>query len=164
VERRVLVWFEPVGGDAPFREPAFPIYIWDCGDSGSFYGFPAQAGTPGVKVAIHAAGAGRDEACTPSSIDRDLRDSDVAALRGLLASRIPALSGPVVHFDTCLYTITPDEHFVIAVHPEHPQIVLASPCSGHGFKFVPVVGEILADLTIDGRTRHDIRLFAFRRA
>jgi sarcosine oxidase len=164
VERRVLVWFEPVGGDAPFREPAFPIYIWDCGDSGSFYGFPKQAGTPGVKVAIHAAGAGRDEACTPSSIDRDLRDSDVAALRGLLASRIPALSGPVVHFDTCLYTITPDEHFVIAVHPDHPQIVLASPCSGHGFKFVPVVGEILADLAIDGRTRHDIRLFAFRRA
>lgn len=158
VERRVLLWFEPIGGYAPFQEPHFPIYIWDCGDGVSFYGFPAQPGVRGIKVAIHTVG----DACTPTSIDRTLRDHDVQSLQALLKGRIPALCGPMVQYDTCMYTLTPDEHFVIAVHPEHPQVVIASPCSGHGFKFTPVVGEILADLTMTGKTAHDISLFALR--
>jgi sarcosine oxidase len=61
-----------------------------------------------------------------------------------------------------MYTLTPDEHFVIAKHPAHPQVVLASPCSGHGFKFTPVIGEVLADLAMHGRTNHDISLFSLR--
>ncbi|MEY2846005.1 MAG: hypothetical protein RL076_1551 [Chloroflexota bacterium] len=158
VERRVLLWFEPIGGYAPFQEPHFPIYIWDCGAGVSFYGFPAQPGVRGIKVAIHTVG----DACTPTSIDRALRDADVQSLQALLHGRIPALCGPMVQYDTCMYTLTPDEHFVIAVHPEHPQVVVASPCSGHGFKFTPVIGEILADLTITGQTAHDISLFALR--
>jgi len=68
----------------------------------------------------------------------------------------------MTHYETCMYTLTPDEHFVIAVHPDHPQVVIASPCSGHGFKFTPVIGEILADLAIDGHTAHDISLFSLR--
>ena len=68
----------------------------------------------------------------------------------------------MIHYETCMYTLTPDEHFVIAVHPDHPQVVIASPCSGHGFKFTPVIGEILADLAIDGQTAHDISLFSLR--
>ncbi len=158
VERRVLLWFEPIGGYVPFQEPHFPIYIWDCGDGVSFYGFPAQPGVHGIKVAIHTVG----DACTPTSIDRNLRDHDVQSLQALLKGRIPALCGHMVHYETCMYTLTPDEHFVIAVHPEHPQVVIASPCSGHGFKFTPVVGEILADLTMTGTTSHDISLFALR--
>jgi sarcosine oxidase len=158
VERRVLLWFAPIGGDAAFQEPNFPIYIWDCGAGVSFYGFPAQPGVHGVKVAIHTVG----ETCTPASIDRTLRDHDVQSLQTLLKGRIPALCGPLVQYETCMYTLTPDEHFVIAVHPEHPQVVVASPCSGHGFKFTPVVGEILADLTCAGKTSHDISLFALR--
>ena len=158
VERRVLLWFDPIGGVAPFEEPNFPIYIWDCGDNISFYGFPHQTGVNGIKVAIHTVG----QACTPDNIDRTLHEADVAHLQSLLASRIPALTGPMLDYATCMYTLTPDEHFVIATHPQHPQVVLASPCSGHGFKFAPVIGEILADLAEHGRTDHDINLFALR--
>ena len=158
VERRVLLWFEPIGGIAPFTEPNFPIYIWDCGAGVSFYGFPYHPSMPGIKVAIHTVG----QTCSPDSIDRQLQASDVESLQNLLRERIPALLGPMIHYETCMYTLTPDEHFVIAVHPDHPQVVIASPCSGHGFKFTPVIGEILADLAIDGQTAHDISLFSLR--
>lgn len=158
VERRVLLWFDPIGGDAPFQEPHFPVYIWDCGEGVSFYGFPKQPGTPGIKVAIHTVG----QQCTPQTIDRTLHDSDVDTLQQLVRNRVPALLGPMLDYATCMYTLTPDEHFVIATHPEHPQVVLASPCSGHGFKFTPVIGEILADLAMHGRTNHDISLFSLR--
>lgn len=158
VERRVLLWFDPIGGVAPFEEPHFPIYIWDCGNNISFYGFPHQQGVDGVKVAIHTVG----QACTPDTIDRRLHNHDVEQLQALLASRIPALTGPLRDFTTCMYTLTPDEHFVIALHPQHANVVLASPCSGHGFKFTPVIGEILADLAEQGHTAHDINLFSLR--
>ncbi len=82
-------------------------------------------------------------------------------MRAALAARIPALaSGELLETATCLYTLTPDHHFVIGRHPRHAQVVLASPCSGHGYKFASVVGEILADLAMDGATRHAIDLFA----
>jgi sarcosine oxidase len=158
VERRVLLWFEPIGGIEPFTEPNFPIYIWDCGAGVSFYGFPYHPSMPGIKVAIHTVG----QTCSPDSIDRQLQAHDVESLQNLLRERIPALLGPMMHYETCMYTLTPDEHFVIAVHPDHPQVVIASPCSGHGFKFTPVIGEILADLAIDGQTAHDISLFSLR--
>jgi len=158
VERRVLLWFAPIGGIEPFTEPNFPIYIWDCGAGVSFYGFPYHPSMPGIKVAIHTVG----QACSPDWIDRQLQASDVESLQNLLRERIPALLGPMIHYETCMYTLTPDEHFVIAVHPDHPQVVIASPCSGHGFKFTPVIGEILADLAIDGQTAHDISLFSLR--
>ena len=158
VERRVLLWFDPIGGDAPFQEPHFPVYIWDVGDGVSFYGFPKQHGTPGIKVAIHTVG----QHCTPETIDRTLHHADVENLQALVRSRVPALGGTPLDHATCMYTLTPDEHFVISTHPAHPQVVLASPCSGHGFKFTPVIGEILADLAMHGRTNHDISLFSLR--
>jgi sarcosine oxidase len=72
---------------------------------------------------------------------------------------LPTLPGRLVRAATCLYTSTPDGHFVLGTHPEHPQVSIACGFSGHGFKFVPVVGEILADLATDGSTGHDIGLF-----
>ena len=158
VERRVLLWFDPIGGEAPFDEANFPVYIWDCGEGVSFYGFPKQPGTPGIKVAIHTVG----QQCAPDTINRALSDHDVASLQDLVRERVPALLGPMRDYETCMYTLTPDEHFVIAKHPTHPQVVLASPCSGHGFKFTPVIGEVLADLAMHGRTNHDISLFSLR--
>jgi sarcosine oxidase len=158
VERRVLLWFDPIGGEAPFHEANFPVYIWDCGEGVSFYGFPKQPGTPGIKVAIHTVG----QQCAPDTINRTLSQHDVDSLQDLVRDRIPALLGPMRDYATCMYTLTPDEHFVIAKHPEHPQVVLASPCSGHGFKFTPVIGEVLADLAMHGRTNHDISLFSLR--
>ena len=154
----MLLWFDPIGGEAPFDEANFPVYIWDCGEGVSFYGFPKQPGTPGIKVAIHTVG----QQCAPDTINRALSDHDVASLQDLVRERVPALLGPMRDYATCMYTLTPDEHFVIAKHPTHPQVVLASPCSGHGFKFTPVIGEVLADLAMHGRTNHDISLFSLR--
>jgi sarcosine oxidase len=86
--------------------------------------------------------------------------AETAALRELLKRYIPAAAGPPRQSRACIYTRTPDEHFVLGPHPDAPQIVLASPCSGHGFKFASLVGEILADLATTGGTDKPISLFA----
>jgi len=124
------------------------------------YGFPAIDGPDGgVKTAFFRGG----ERTTPSAIDRTVRDDEVAAIAGHLRTVLPSLPGRFLKAATCMYTNTPDEHFVIAVHPSAPQVVVACGFSGHGFKFVPVVGEILADLATNGSTRHPIGLFDPRR-
>lgn len=146
VEPQQLHWFEPAGGGAPFAPDRFPIYIWEIGGGVQFYGFPADDDGR-VKVAFfrsHVKGE--------------------AAMRAALTPRIPALSnGVLVDTVACKYTLTPDQHFVIGTHPEFENVTIASPCSGHGYKFASVVGEILADLAIDGATRHPIDLFSPRR-
>lgn len=159
VERQVLYWLEPREGSAGFAAGQCPIYIWDLGEHAQIYGFPAQPEGPrGVKVAFfHTA---HPTICTPETIDRVVHDAEVAAIRQALRGRIPALAdGALSHAMTCMYTLTPDQHFAIGPHPRYPQVTLASPCSGHGFKFASVVGEILADLAIDGATPHPIQLF-----
>jgi sarcosine oxidase len=157
VKRNVLYWFEPDGGRQPFLPERCPIYIWEAEDGSSFYGFPALSGSPaGVKVAFHNLGP----LCTPATIDRQVHDHEVAHIRDWMAERIPALSrGAFLGARTCMYTLTPDMDFVIGLSPRHPQVVLASPCSGHGFKFASVVGEIMADLAISGATRQPIEPF-----
>ncbi len=146
VEPQVLYWLEPDGGPAPFAPDRFPIYIWDEGQGVLVYGFPADE-QGRVKVAFY----------------RSIR-KDEAALRASLEPYLPALArGRIVDSMTCKYTLTPDQHFVIDRHPEYPQVAIASPCSGHGYKFASVVGEILADLAIEGTTRHPIELFAATR-
>ncbi|MDO8680340.1 MAG: N-methyl-L-tryptophan oxidase [Acidobacteriota bacterium] len=167
IERQVLYWFAPPGGTAPFAPERFPIYIWDRGEGVQFYGFPAEAPHKEVpydrvKVAFFRTGGGAR--CTADTIDRVVHPDEVGAMRDALAPCIPLLSaGNLVETVTCMYTLTPDHHFVIGPHPNHPQVVIASPCSGHGYKFATVVGEILADLAIDGTTRHPIDLFSPRR-
>lgn len=166
VERQILCWFDPAGGAAPYAADRFPIYIWDLGQGVQVYGFPAEAGAPhegvpyekGVKVAFFRTGAGAR--CTADSVDRAVRPEEVNDLRAALAGCLPSLaSGRLVDTVTCMYTLTPDHHFVIGPHPDYPEVILASPCSGHGYKFASVVGEILADLAIDGATRHAIDRF-----
>jgi sarcosine oxidase len=121
-----------------------------------FYGFPAHDGPEGgAKVAFFRGGT----VCTPDTIDRAVDDLEVQRMRAVLVPRIPALAGSLLRAKTCMYTTTPDEHFVIARHPEHAQVAIACGFSGHGFKFVPVVGEILADLATAGHTDHPIGLF-----
>jgi sarcosine oxidase len=160
VTRKVMFWFDPIGGADPFLPESFPIYVWEPEGAPQFYGFPASDGkSGGVKVAIHVG----HEACTPESIDRNIRQDDESAIRSVISSRIPALNGPLVYARTCMYTMTPDEHFIIDLHPEFPQVSIAAGFSGHGFKFSSVAGEILADLATQGRTGHDIALFSIRR-
>ena len=116
---------------------------------------------PGRRREGHLLPAG--EICTPESIDRTVYPQEIAAIADHVADRIPTLPGTYLRAATCMYTTTADENFVIATHPEHPQVTVACGFSGHGFKFVPVVGEILADLAIAGTTTHDIALFDPRR-
>ena len=157
VERQVLYWFEPIGGAEPFEPHRFPIYIWDVGGDVQFYGFPADEHR-NVKVAFFRTGKG--DLCQPDTIARTVSTSEIAAMRQALEPRLPGLAaGALREMVTCMYTLTPDHHFVIGLHPEYPQVVIASPCSGHGYKFASVIGEILADLAIEGATRHPIELF-----
>jgi sarcosine oxidase len=156
VTRQTLYWFDPVGGESAFVVGRFPIYIWEMEDGEQFYGFPAQPGVPGVKVAFFYRGPEVD----PDGLSRLVGEAEVVAMREALAPRIPALGGGGLRATaTCLYTEVPDHHFVIAPHPAHENVIVGSPCSGHGYKFCSVVGEILADLALEGRTRHDIGLF-----
>ena len=143
VEPQQLHWFVPAGGAATFAPDRFPIYIWDLGNGIQFYGFPAEDDGR-VKVAFFRS-----------------KVKSEAAMRDALAPCIPSLAaGTLVETVNCKYTLTPDQHFVIGHHPEHCDVVIASPCSGHGYKFASVIGEILADLALDGATRHPIGLFA----
>lgn len=143
VEPQVLYWFDPTGGAEAFAANRFPIYIWDLGEGVQFYGFPADDDGR-VKVAFFR---------SPKK--------DEATMRLALRPHLPSLAdGTLVASVSCNYTLTPDHHFVIGLHPNQPQVVIASPCSGHGYKFATVVGEILADLAIDGTTPHPIDLFA----
>ena len=156
VRRHVMVWFEP-RDTQPFLPGRFPIYIWDVNGTDCFYGFPATDGpTGGVKAAMHSGG----DICTADTIDRTIAESDITELRGYLASFIPSLDAPVAKAAACMYTLTPDEHFVLSLHPAHPQVAIAAGFSGHGFKFTSVVGEALADLATAGTTRHPIALFS----
>ena len=147
IERQVQYFFTPTES---FE--GHPIYIWDREDAG-FYGFPEIDGA--VKVAFHTGG----QICTPETIDRTVHAHEVKAITEVTSRVMPGLAGTFQRAATCMYTNTADQHFVIAPHPGHDNVTVACGFSGHGFKFVPVVGEILADLTIDGATRHPITLF-----
>jgi sarcosine oxidase len=154
VERQVQYWFTPHGPIEAFLPEHHPIYVWEGTENRQFYGFPGHP-VDGVKVAFFHGGA----ICTPQTIDRTVRPDEIDAMAAFVAPRIPDLAGTFLRAVTCMYTNTPDEHFVIARHPAHERVTVACGFSGHGFKFVPVVGEIVADLVTDGATRHPIGLF-----
>jgi sarcosine oxidase len=156
VTRQVMFWFEPVSGLDLFVPERFPIFIWEPDDGNMFYGFPAQDDDRGVKAAFFRAGGVPTD---PETIDREVREEEVAFLRCYLAEHVPDLAGRCLDAKACMYTNTPDEHFVISPYPEHPQVAVACGFSGHGYKFCGVVGEILADLATEGSTRHPIDLF-----
>jgi sarcosine oxidase len=157
VERQVQFWFDPPDGIIPFLPAHFPIYIWQMADHVTVYGFPALDGPEGgVKAAFHHGG----RLTTAETIEREVQPEEVATLRSVLSERIPALPGVCRDTAVCMYTNTPDEHFLIAAHPRYPQVAIAAGFSGHGFKFACVVGEILADLAMDVTNRYPIALFS----
>lgn len=158
VTRQVMAWIQPRGGVTEFLPGRFPIFVAEDIHGGApTYGFPAIDGpSGGVKAAIH----GSDDVCTPESVDRSVHESDVRRLIEALKVRIPELDGELVRAKTCLYTMSPDEHFVIGPHPQVPSCTVACGFSGHGFKFASVVGEILADLSAGGSTKFPIGLFS----
>lgn len=161
VTRQVVYWFEPIGSIELFRQERMPIYIREM-EKGQplLYGFPLTgADTEGVKVGLH----GSEDVCSPDTVDRVIGANEERILREWLADALPLLAGRLLHAETCLYTMTPDEHFVIDTHPEFPQVTLAAGFSGHGFKFASVLGEVLAELATDSKPAYDLELFSLRR-
>ena len=157
VTRQILFWFRPEGGVEPYAPERVPIWIYEPDDGNMFYSFPAVDGADTVKVAFFRADG---KPTNPETIDREVHDEEVEFIRGYLARHVPSMNGDLVAAKTCMYTNTPDEHFVISTHPAHPHISIAAGFSGHGYKFCSVVGEILADLATEGKTEHPIDLFS----
>jgi sarcosine oxidase len=153
VKRVPLFWFEPVAEREALA--ALPVYIVDSGLGHGCYGFPYLA-DQGLKIATHGAGTPAD----PDTVDRDAHPADEAPIREFIRRRLPAANGPVRMTKICMYTVTPDEHFIVDL--DGP-VAYASACSGHGFKFASVMGEILADLALEGLTRHPIAFLSASR-
>lgn len=156
VERVVMYWFEPRGRREQLA--TLPIYAWDVGGINA-YGFPYIEGQ-GLKVAFHQV---YQEVTTPRTIRRQVGEEETERMRAHLAELVPDAAGPLRAAATCMYTNTPDFHFIIDRHPAHANVALACGFSGHGFKFASVVGETLADLALRGETAHPIGLFALSR-
>jgi sarcosine oxidase len=153
VERQVLCWFEPASSREIFRPEVCPIFIVEYASSRFFYGFPDVG--DGVKVAIHHEG----QTTQPDSIQREVREQDTKAVRDLVTRFLPAAAGRLLSATVCMYTNTPDAHFIFGRHPQCPLVLIASPCSGHGFKFAPVIGEMAATLLSGGVPPFDLGLF-----
>jgi len=154
VRRQTLFWFAPKESIAPFIPGKFPIYIWELqGRKQAIYGFPAVDGeSGGVKVATQQ----YETTTTPDAVDRSLSEQEAAAMYDYVAPYLPGFSSKCVKAVACLYTVTPDAEFVIDFHPEFPNVLIASPCSGHGFKHSAAIGEALAELATLGKTRFDL--------
>jgi len=162
VERQVLLWFTPQFHLEYFSPQNCPIYIWEHEPNRIIYGFPDLGEGDvrrGVKIGIHHEGERTD----PDRVRREVGANDIEAMRAILRRIMPAIDTAPHASAVCLYTNTPDANFLIDFHPSHPQVLLASICSGHGFKFSSAVGEILADLLLDSRSRFDLSLFQLAR-
>jgi sarcosine oxidase len=157
VTRQVTAWFAPLD-PAPVAPGRLPVFLLQS-RHGIHYGFP-PIGDSGIKVAKHHHG---DQTVDAEDYDRTVSQADEKLIRAAIAEHMPAANGRLLKAATCLYTMTPDGDFLIDRLRHAPQIVVASPCSGHGFKFAPVIGEILADLATAGATGHDIARFALAR-
>jgi sarcosine oxidase len=157
-ERQVLAWFQPRRPElfVPYRFPVFNLLV----EEGRYYGLPIY-GVPGLKVArYHHLG----EQVDPDRLDREIRQADEQVLRSFTERYFPEAAGPTMALRVCMFTNTPDEHFILDRHPHHPQVCIASPCSGHGFKFCSVIGEIMADLAERGETEHAIAMHRLSRS
>lgn len=155
VERQVMLWLAPAAHPEWFRADRLPIAMLEYAPDRFFYVIPDSG--HGVKVAIHHEG----EVVDPDAARTPVSAADVERVRALVARFLPDADGELLDGATCLYTNTPDCHFLIDRHPRHAGVVVASPCSGHGFKFAPAIGEALADLALGEAPRADLRPFAF---
>jgi len=147
VTRQVLGWVWPRRPEM-FQLGAFPVWAVESPDGALYYGFPMFASNPGFKLARHARGQPAD----PNTIDRTPHAADEETFRPALRHYLPDADGPTLAMSVCMYTNSPDSHFIIDRHSAHDRVAIACGFSGHGFKFAPVVGEALADLAMHGRS------------
>lgn len=160
IYRQVQFWFEAEPA-AAFRSPRFPVFIWELQNSKQgLYGFPAIDGPEdGIKLASEQF----ETTTTPRDVRREVSRDEIAAMRALIAPNLCGVGPRCLRATTCLYTVTPDFGFVIDRHPDSERILIASPCSGHGFKHSPAIGEALAEWALEGRSRLDLGPFRLAR-
>jgi sarcosine oxidase len=156
-ERQVLSWFQPTNPSL-FQPETFPVWNLSVPE-GRFYGLPVYD-VPGIKLGKYHH---RDEQVNPDDWHRDPEPADERLLRDFTENYFPKGAGPTMRLATCLFTNSPDEHFILDTLPDHPQVAVGAGFSGHGFKFASVIGEILADLAADGDTDHPIGMFRLNR-
>jgi sarcosine oxidase len=160
--RQTLFWFAIDGPVAPFLPENFPVFIWEAsGSPQGIYGFPAVDGADGgMKIATEQFAA----TTTPETVDRTVGDAEVAAMHEHhVAPNFRGVSRRCLRATACLYTVTPDFGFVIDRHPASDRVIVASPCSGHGFKHSAAIGEALAELATDGASTLDLSAFGWDR-
>jgi sarcosine oxidase len=156
-ERQMMMWLQPKRPEL-FQPGRFPVFVADV-DEDVYYGLPAF-GVPGFKFGRHRH---LRQVANPDDLDRSFSAEEEAVLRAVVERYLPDGNGPTMAARACMYTNSPDSHFIIGRHPSLPRVTVAAGFSGHGFKFCSVVGEILADLAQLGETRHDIALFRLER-
>ena len=152
VTRQAMGFYQPQEREA-FEIGRFPLFLMEL-PGHNFYGFPLF-GVDCVKVAHHHGG----RMVTPETVDRAFNADDDQLLRDFLQAYIPQAAGALRFGKICLYTSTPDMDFILDKHPRHANIAIAAGFSGHGFKFAPAVGEVMAELSMNGKTERQIRRF-----
>lgn len=158
VERQPIHWFEPASHAEDFAPPRCPVTLWEYGPGRFFYTLPDFG--DGVKAAVHYEG----ESVDPDRVERRAAMGEEAQAAALLGRFMPYARGHLRESQVCLYTNTPDLHFIADVHPSHPrQVVVLSACSGHGFKFATAIGEIASELLATGTSTHDVSMFRMGR-
>jgi len=162
VYRQTLFWFDVDGPVTPYLPERWPVFIWELqGKKQGIYGFPAIDGPRGgMKIATEQ----YEATTTAAAVERAVSDEEKQVMyEGYVAPYIAGVSNRCVRAMSCLYTVTPDFGFVIDTHPDSKRVIIVSPCSGHGFKHSPAIGEALADLAIDGATATDLGAFSLQR-
>jgi len=152
VERQLSHWFKPA-----LDASDWPVALWEYRPGGLFYTLPEATGR--VKAGLHHEG----DVVDPEAVNRQTDAAEETAVRKLVARYQPGAAGPLLNSSVCLYTNTPDRHFVIDWHPRHANVLVVSPCSGHGFKFSAAIGEIVADLVTTGKSGFDLSPFGLSR-
>jgi sarcosine oxidase len=156
IERQLSHWFQPVEPNDRYLAPNCPLGLWEMPDGDVFATIPDEG--HGVKCGMHHAGA----PTTPETVNRSVSQGENAVARELLEQVMPGAGGRLRESRVCLYTNTPDRHFIID-WTQGGRVLLVSPCSGHGFKFATAIGEIAAQLVLDGRSWIDLTPFSLSR-
>jgi len=157
VRRKSLFWFATEAPDYDVASGC-PIYLFELPD-GVFYGFP-KLDDRGVKFAEHSGGRAVED---PLAVDRAIDQWEQQRLADVLRAYLPGVSERVTDHATCMYTMSPDENFIVDRHPQHEHVVFAAGLSGHGFKFAPALGTVLAQLALDGSTKLPVEFLSIGR-
>jgi sarcosine oxidase len=156
-ERQVLAWLQPTRPEH-FQPDTFPVFNLEV-EEGRYYGLPSFL-VPGFKFGKYHH---RGEQVDPDTVNREPEPEDEELLRAFARRYFPEGSGPTLMLKGCLFTNSPDRHFILDLHPEHPEVAIAAGFSGHGYKFCSVIGEVMADLAQHGQSSHDIEFFRLKR-